>query len=54
MVRDRAAEPFDDEASDLQIALLQHDHMRIAMDPVIAETQLCDLYASLNQYLTAQ
>ena len=44
-------EPFKDYAGNLQIVLFQHDHVPVAVVPVIAEAQGSDLYPSLRQIL---
>ena len=49
--RDGTGEPCGDQAGDLQIVLFQHDHVCIAMDPMIAKAQRSDLYLGLRKIL---
>jgi hypothetical protein len=49
--RNSARQPSRDHARDLEIVLLQHNHVPVAVDAVIAEAQRSDLDPGLHQVL---
>ena len=49
--RDTTGAPSGDRSGNLQIVLFQHDHVRVAMEALIAKAECADLYPRLREII---